>query len=111
MNPEQSLALVAEIEETSARAKKLVASMDATTLAKRPVLGSWSAAESLQHLVISSLAMRPLVDTELARLEKDNLRSDAATGLGFMGWMLVKMLEPPARFKTKTPAQFVPVEI
>ena len=111
MSPEQSQTLAAEIEDASRRARTLVEGLDVTSLTRRPSLASWSIAECLQHLVITSRSMRPLIEAALSEVERKGARSAAPSGLGFLGWMLVKMLEPPARFKTKTTPSFVPVQV
>ena len=111
VSPEQSEEIVAEIEAASARARRLFEGMDTAALTRRPSAISWNVAECLQHLVMTSKAMRSLIEPALVGQERAGARSNAPAGLGLLGWLLVKMLEPPVRFKTQTAASFVPVNV
>ena len=110
MTPEQARTLKAEIASASDEAAALTRGVAAEALVKRPVPESWSAAECLQHLILTAQAMHPLVEGVVARVEKQGARSDEPGRLGFFGWMLTKMLEPPAKSwsKSKTAPGFVP---
>jgi hypothetical protein len=108
MAPEQASALKAEVDEIAKEARALTGGMDATALMKRPASGAWSVAENLQHLILTADAMLPLAETAISRLERDGRKASRPCGLGLMGWLLTKSLEPPSRMKTRTAAPFEP---
>ncbi len=111
MTPEQARDLKAQVEAISKQAQALTAGMDATALMKRPARGGWSVAENLQHLILTADVMLPLAETAISELERAGTRASGPSGLGVMGWLLVKSLEPPPRMKSKTTKPFVPAAI
>lgn len=111
MTPEQARELKAEVDAVTKQAQALVAGMDAAALMKRPASGGWSVAENLQHLILTADAMLPLAETAITELERAGAKSSGPSGLGVMGWLLVKSLEPPPRMKSKTTKPFVPAAI
>ena len=78
---------------------------------RRPGSGAWSVGENLQHLILTADAMLPLAESALAQLEREQKKASKPAGLGFVGWLLFKSLEPPARMKIKTTKPFEPVEV
>ena len=70
--------------------------------------GAWSAAECLDHLNITGLESVVLVDEAVATLEAGNLKSDGPFRPRLLVRLFVRATEPPARFKTKTGAAFLP---
>jgi len=111
MTPDQARDLKAELEVISKAAQAVVVGLDPAAMTKRPVSGGWSLAEILQHLILTSDAMLPLIEGALAQLEREGRKSTAEAGLGLMGWLLVKALEPPPRMKSKTSKPFEPVAV
>ncbi len=111
MTPEQARELKAELEVVSTEARAVAEGTDAAALSLRPPGGGWSVAEILQHLILTADAMRPLIGTALAELERTGKKSTSPAGLGVMGWLLVKALEPPPRMKSKTSAPFEPMPV
>jgi len=111
MTPEQARDLNAETELVSKEAKALTSGMEEAALMKRPPDGGWSVAEILQHLILTADAMLPLAENAIVDLELAGRKSSNRSGLGFMGWLLVKSLEPPPRMKTKTTKPFEPVAV
>lgn len=109
MTPEQARELKAEVEAVSNAARSLTAGMDAVALMKRPPSGGWSVAENLQHLMLTAQAMVPLAERAVEELERTEKKATRPSGLGLMGWVLVKSLEPPPRMMTKTTKPFEPV--
>ncbi len=108
----QLAAVAAEIEDISRRAERLVADAGSERLLRRPAPESWSAAECLEHLNISTRAFLP----EWKRLCDDARRNGLVhTGkpfkTDFMGKALIWMLEPPPKMRFPTAANFVPVAI
>ena len=111
MTPEQARDLRNQLDAASKDVSALTSGMNAAALGKRPTAGGWSVAEALQHLVLTAAAMEPLAEKAIAELERDGRKATGPSGLGFVGWLLVKALEPPPRMKSKTSAPFVPLTI
>lgn len=109
MTPAQARDLKAELEVVSKEAQAVAEGIDAAMLTKRPGTGGWSVAEILQHLILTADAMLPLIEGALGQLEREGRKSTTPAGLGVMGWLLVKALEPPPRMKSKTSKPFEPV--
>lgn len=98
-----------ELSEATQRAWTLVQSTDGRLFTVRPNASSWSAAECISHLSISSEMFLPVLQKALddARkrgltLKKKGLRMD------LIGRVLRWFLEPPIRQRVKTQARFVP---
>ena len=111
MTPEQARDLISEVDAVSKQAQTLTAGLDPAALIKRPASGGWSVAENLQHLVLTAEAMLPLAESAIAELERGQKKANGPSGLGLMGWLLVKAIEPPSRMKSKTTKPFEPVVI
>jgi hypothetical protein len=111
MTPEQARGLKAEVDAVSKQTVAVTAGLDASALLKSPSGGGWSVAENFQHLLLTADAMLPLLETAVARLERENCKATAPSSLGLMGWLLVKALEPPARMKSKTQKPFEPASV
>jgi len=111
MTPDQARELRTELEVVSKEARAIAAGIDAAALMKRPTSGGWSVAEILQHLILTADAMIPLIERAISELECAGRKSTAPAGLGVMGWLLVKALEPPPRMKSKTSKPFEPVAV
>jgi len=111
MTPEQARDLKAEAVAVSKDARALTLGMDATSLMRKPASGGWGVAENLQHLVLTADEMLPLAEQAIEELERDGRKSDRPSGLGFLGWLLVKSLEPPPRMKSRTTRPFEPVVV
>ena len=54
------------------------------------------------------MAFLPRIRAALDEGHRAGLSGHGPYRLDFWGWMLCRMLEPPARMKVKTPASFVP---
>ena len=100
-----------EVEEASARARKLVAGLTDDQLRRRPAPGRWSVAECLVHLSKSAEVNLPRVDAALDEARERNLRGDGPYHLDFVGGLLKWSLEPPYRMKVKTTAPFEPQDV
>ena len=111
MTPDQARGLRAELEAVSKQSRALVFGLSPTALAKRPPSGGWSVAENLQHLLLTADAMLPLADAAVAELEAESRKAKNPSGVGLLGWLLLKALEPPARMKSKTAKPFEPLSI
>ena len=111
MTPEQARALQAEVSAVSSDARALTAGMDTAFLMKKPAGGGWGVAENLQHLILTAEAMLPLAERATEELERDARRAARPSGLGIMGFLLIKAREPPPRMKSRTTKAFEPVAV
>lgn len=103
--------LKSELQAVSRQGEALTAGLDAAGLMRRPSGGGWSVAENLQHLILTADAMLPLAGAAILELERAGDKAGGPSGLGFVGWLLVKILEPPARMKAKTSKPFELVSV
>lgn len=95
-----------ELNEATRRAWTLVQSTDGRLFTVRPTPLSWSAAECLAHLSISSELFVPVLRAALERARRSGKRRGARMDL--LGRILAWFLEPPIRRRMKTSAPFVP---
>ena len=98
-----------ELSEATQRAWTLVQSTDGRLFTVRPNASSWSAADCLSHLSISTEMFLPVLEKALSDarqrgliLKKGGLKMDV------IGRVLRWFLEPPIRQRVKTAAPFVP---
>lgn len=73
---------------------------DAELLRQAPAEGAWSALQCLSHLNITSETYLPLLTSALEKAPPASWRD--RFGIGFLPRLLLWMLEPPYRQKTKT---------
>jgi hypothetical protein len=100
-----------ELNQATARAWTLVHSTDGRLFTVRPSATSWSAAECISHLSISSeLFLLPL-HTVIADAHAKGLRSKRPPKMDVLGRVLKWFLEPPIRQRVKTSAPLVPKSI
>jgi hypothetical protein len=97
-----------ELNQATARAWTLVSSTDGRLFTVRPKPQSWSAAECIGHLSVSSqMFLEPLRKSiESARVR--GLKSKKPPKMDLLGRVLKWFLEPPIRQRVKTAAPFVP---
>jgi DinB superfamily len=100
-----------ELNEATARAWTLVRSTDPRLFTVRPHPHSWSAAECLSHLSISSEMFLPVLAEALETAEKRGIVSDKPPKMDLLGRVLRWFLEPPIRQRLKTAAPFVPKSV
>lgn len=95
-----------ELNEATRRAWTLVQSTDGRLFTVRPGVTSWSAAECLAHLSISTELFLPVLKTTIEGARKKKPRGKPK--MDVIGRVLAWFLEPPIRKKVKTTAPFVP---
>jgi hypothetical protein len=101
-----------ELNEATRRAWTLVQSTDPRLFTVRPNPGSWSAAECLSHLSISSESFLPVLTVALTDARKRGIvAKKKPPKMDIVGAILRWFLEPPIRAKTKTAAPFVPKSV
>ena len=93
--------LAVEIDRAAQAAHNLVEGLSAEQLIAQPKPGSWSIAECLEHLSMSTEAMLPLLHarTEDLPAEGDNLRYRLGLRTAAMVWLM----EQPARLRMRSP--------
>ncbi|HEX8616129.1 MAG TPA: DinB family protein [Thermoanaerobaculia bacterium] len=97
-----------ELNEATRRAWTLIQATDARMFTVRPNPSSWSAAECLSHLSISTESFLPVLGAAIDDAKKRGLTTTRAPKMDLLGRILRWFLEPPIRAKTKTTAPFVP---
>jgi hypothetical protein len=108
--PPELASLDAELEAIARDAEALVAGLSAGTGAARVAPGSWSVAECLEHLAVSSRVylptMREAADTARRR---GRLRRGPAVP-GVLGRWFINSLEPPVKpsSRSKAPRKIAP---
>lgn len=104
----QLAALSRELDDATARAKRLAASLDDRAFLTQPAEGRWSPAECLVHLNLTTKAFLPLIDDALTRAPRQPPDPAREYPKGVLATLFAWMMEPPARIKVKTPPPFVP---
>jgi hypothetical protein len=96
-----------QLRANSKRAEDIVAKAGIDRIAVRPRENAWSIAECLVHLTLGTMSYFPLWPDSLRQAgpQQGRYRMD------FIGRMLAWVFEPPARFRAKSPANFMPVDI
>ncbi|HEX6640253.1 MAG TPA: DinB family protein [Thermoanaerobaculia bacterium] len=98
-----------ELNDATHRAWTLVQSTDGRLFTVRPNASSWSAAECLSHLSISSELFLPVLQKAIEDARKRGLKeSKRPPKMDLIGRVLRWFLEPPIRQRVKTSAPFVP---
>jgi DinB superfamily len=98
----------AEFDDATKRAWQLVKSTDPRFFTVRPNPGSWSAAECLSHLSISTEMFLPVFRKSIDDAKAKGLTSTKKPSMDVLGRVLRWFLEPPIRSRVKTTAPFVP---
>ena len=97
-----------ELQEATRRAWSLVHSTDGRMFTVRPHPSSWSAAECLAHLSMSTELFLPVVAAAMDEAERRGLKPRKNPRMDLLGRTLRWFLEPPIRQRVKTSAPFVP---
>lgn len=97
-----------ELTEATQRAWSLVQSTDGRLFTVRPNTQSWSAAECLSHLSISTQMFLPVLQKALDDARKRGFLARGKMKMDLIGRVLRWFLEPPIRQRVKTAAPFVP---
>jgi len=97
-----------ELHEATSRAATLVTSTSGRLFTVRPNPGSWSAAECLSHLSLSTQMFLPVLRKAIDEAKQRGLTAARAPKMDVLGRVLRWFLEPPTRIRSKTTAPFVP---
>lgn len=100
-----------ELNQATARAWALVSTTDGRLFTVRPAPMSWSAAECISHLSISSELFLAPLRSAIDDARKRGLQSKRPPKMDLIGRVLKWFLEPPIRQRVKTSVPFVPKAI
>lgn len=101
--------LAAEFDRATQEARELVEGVSADQLIAQPEPGSWSIAECLEHLTMSTDAMLPLLQAGTDHLPDED--KSLRYGLDIRGATMVWLMEPPARMRMRSPEHFRPRDL
>ena len=96
-----------ELDEATRRAWSLVHSTDGRMFTVRPHPSSWSAAECIAHLSMSTEMFLPVISAAMDEARRRGLKPRPPR-MDLLGRTLRWFLEPPIRQRVKTSAPFVP---
>jgi hypothetical protein len=115
MPPPAHLALTPEIdafrrefERLADEADALVAPLSDEQFASPPTPTSWSIAQCIDHLNVTARMYLPVLDEGIANAIRQGHYGEGPYAYWWLARMFVRMLEPPPRFRVKTPAAFQP---
>ena len=100
--------IAGELANARRRAHELAAPLTAASWGTRPAADQWSVAECLIHLNLTSRVFLPLIGDAITRGRALKLLSAGPYRRDFLGWFVYRITEPPAWFRVKTRAPFVP---
>lgn len=104
----QLAAIVQQIDDATGHARRFLG-RPAEAFQRRPAPESWSAAECLRHLSLTTTAYLPMIDAALALADAREVGPTHHYRRDIFGALLTWLLEPPFRSKSKTTAPFVPL--
>jgi hypothetical protein len=107
MHP-QLQALLDDFGSARERLHRLQATVPAERWAQRPAEGSWSVAECVAHLNLSSQAYVAPLRQALAHGRAAGGAAPARYRQDLLGWLVWRAVRPETRMKVKTSASFVP---
>lgn len=107
---EHTLRLRNELEDIVRRGKELVLGADDAVLTRRPAEGSWSAAECVDHLNVVAETYVRHIRRALDAAAK-HPPQDGAEKLTLFGRLLVRLAEPPPKFRLPVPPKLAPATI
>lgn len=103
----QLAAIVADLRAADRRLHALRERLPPDAWSRRPAAGRWSPAECIAHLNLTSEAFLPLLRGGLEEARQRG-RTAARYRRDVVGWLIWRAVTPTRRFRTKTPAPFVP---
>jgi hypothetical protein len=93
------------------RARTVVATLSPDALMRRPATDGWSPAECLTHLSLTALIFKPLLDQAIDAARAHGLRSAGPYRMDPLGRVMRWIMEPPYRYRTRSSATVVPVDV
>ena len=109
------LALTPEIDAFRLQFERLAHDADAfvgplsdTQFTWKPAPDRWSIAQCIDHLNVTARLYLPHLDEGIANAIRQGLYGEGPFKYWWPARLFVRMLEPPPRFRTKSPAAFLP---
>jgi hypothetical protein len=96
-----------ELEEATARLRRLREAVPADQWTVRRDPARWSVSECVEHLNLTSAAFEPLLAAGIEQVRQEKATSRKYSR-GFLGWALWKMTGPDSRGRVQTTPPFVP---
>jgi len=97
-----------EFERLADVADALVAPLSEAQFHWRPSATAWGVADCIEHLNVVARLYLPSLDEGVADAIRRGLYAEGPFAYNWIGRLFVWINEPPARFKVKAPATFVP---
>ena len=97
-----------ELADARARLHRLADAVPHARWSERPAPGSWSVAECVEHLNLTSRAVLPPLREALGRARALGGGAPERFRRGFIGGLIWRASRPTTRMKSKTGAAFVP---
>lgn len=108
MSADSLEAVESELNEATERARRLIDGTDPRRFTVRPNPSSWSAAECIAHLSVSSEMFIPVLRQALDEARARGVTENVKLSMDWIGALLRWFLEPPVRSRVKTTAPLVP---
>ena len=111
------LALAPELDEFRRQFEQLANDADALvapltdgqfTWQPQPQPHAWSVAQCIDHLNVTARMYLPVLDEGIANAIRQGQYGEGPYAYPWLARMFVRMLEPPPRFRVKTPVAFRP---
>jgi hypothetical protein len=97
-----------QFEQLANDADALVAPLSDAQFTWHPRPNAWSIAECIDHLNVTARMYLPVLDEGIANAIRQGQYGEGPYAYWWLARMFVRILEPPPRFRTKTPAAFRP---
>lgn len=101
--------LCEQLRSNGMRAQTLVSKAGEARIAQRPQPGSWSAAECIGHLTLSTELFLPVWRTAFVSARANGLVEKGPFKMDLVGKFLTWALQPPPKIRVKAPAGLQPV--
>jgi DinB family protein len=97
-----------QFEQLANDADALVSPLSDTQFRWRPRPNAWSIAQCIDHLNVTARLYLPVLDEGIANAIRQGHYAEGPYAYWWFARLFVRMLEPPPRFRVKTPAAFQP---
>jgi hypothetical protein len=97
-----------QFEALKREARELLEGVDNAQFNWRPEPGRWSMAECVAHLNVTGQSYLPALDRRIREAHAEGRQGTPPFRYTLFGKLVVRSMEPPAKFKFKAPKLFVP---
>jgi hypothetical protein len=98
------------LDGTRVRLHQLAPGVDEAAWSRRPSPPGWSVGHCVAHINLTAVEFLPRLERAVAAGRPPTNAGTGRFKLGALGWLFVKLLEPPVRFRVRTPAALDPAE-